>query len=228
MKVPLSKIYRHFATWVWPNKFHFIIFISIVLLLGSSTFFIAAQISQQQQSSPSEPVTATPPEEPAKTPETDTPDTTVGNPNTAQPTPPDFTIHKVFFREHPSTPSGAEEGNCSEGQNITFPVSAEVTHTGDGTARYHWEVNPRDGSVQKTPDETVKFSESGVTKINATLSYTITDTSSLTGLAGPAFQNRLHINLVFNEPNLMYANKEVPYYGTGSFIWGTYLDICDS
>lgn len=129
MWVLLSKTYKRFTTWVWPNKLHFLIFISIVLLLGCSIFFIIAQKSQQQPSS-SEPITTTASEEPAKTTsETDTPDTTSGSPDIAPPAPPAFAINKVFFREYPSTPSGAEEGGCVEGRHITFPVSAEVTHT---------------------------------------------------------------------------------------------------
>lgn len=139
-----------------------------------------------------------------------------------------FTITKVFFREYPTTPAGAEEGSCYEGQEITFPVAAEVTHTGTGVARYHWEINDRTSqTTRKYDDELITFNESGTSKIAKQLDYKAYDTSHSIGLPSPAYQTRLHMNLVFEEPNLIYANIENPVYASADFIWGNYIDLCD-
>ena len=139
-----------------------------------------------------------------------------------------FSITKVFFREYPTTPAGAEDGSCYEGQEITFPVAAEVTHTGTGVARYHWEINDRTSqTTRKYDDELITFNESGTSKIAKQLDYKAYDTSHSTGLPSPAFQTRLHMNLVFEDPNLIYANIENPVYASANFVWGNYIDLCD-
>jgi hypothetical protein len=148
-----------------------------------------------------------------------------------------FSITKVFFQEYPSTPKGAEEGSCYDGQEIKFRDTAQVTHTGSGTAQYHWEMgDPMNGTVKKFGTQSVTFNGPGVTNVSGDLTYTVYDTSKATGLPSPAFQNRPHLNLVFTSPDLMYANKEKPVYTStysaaegwhDFFIWGNYIMLCD-
>lgn len=226
-KKPTS-FFKRFQYWVWPNKLHFAIFIAVLLLIGGLAFALTRQDKELTTTQTSYVDDDVPQDVEESHPETiDQPEDTP-QPTTSPAPPVPFAVTRVFFREYPSTPAGAEEGVCYEGQEIKFPITAEVTNTGAGTAEYHWEMGDNmKGDIKKFETKTIQFNKSGVTKISDELTYVVYDTSSYTGLPGPAYQVRPHMNLVFTKPNIMYANINNPVYTNNNFIWGNYIQLCD-
>jgi hypothetical protein len=138
-----------------------------------------------------------------------------------------FQISKVYFSQAPSTPAEATYNTCTLGQNIAYTATADITATTAGVATYHWAVGDHArGESKNYEDQTVTFASAGVKKVSHMFTYTVSDLGSYYGLSGTKFYNRQYLNVFVTAPNQTYANINDPVYGAGSFIWGTYLDLC--
>lgn len=146
---------------------------------------------------------------------------------TPKTTPVPFQISKVYFSEAPVTPPEAAFNACSLGQNITYTGTADITAAAPGTATYHWSIGDHArGESKNYEDQTITFASAGTKKVSRTFTYIVSDLASYYGLSGTKFYNRQYLNVFVTAPNTTYANIGSPVYGAGSFIWGTYVDLC--
>lgn len=136
-----------------------------------------------------------------------------------------FQISKVYFSEAPKSP--APFNTCTLDQNITYTATADITATAAGVAVYHWAIGDHArGTSKNEMDQTVVFTSAGTKKVSYNFTYTVIDLASYYGLSGSKFYNRQYLNVIVTSPNGVHANIDSPVYGAGSFIWGTYVDLC--